>query len=93
MDERTIENKLKKAVVSRGGLCVKFVSPSFAGVPDRIVLLPGGQLAFVETKATGEKMRPLQKRRKRQLEALGFKVYCLDNTEMIGELLNEIQST
>ena len=93
MQEKTIENKLKKAVVSRGGLCVKFVSPSFAGVPDRIVLLPGGQLAFVETKATGEKMRPLQKRIKRQPEALGFKVYCLDNTEMIGELLNEIQST
>ena len=56
MDEKTIENKLKKAVVKRGGLCVKFVSPSFAGVPDRIVLLPGGQVAFVETKATGEKM-------------------------------------
>ena len=55
MDEKTIESNLKKAVVSRGGLCVKFVSPSFAGVPDRIVLLPGGQVAFVETKATGEK--------------------------------------
>lgn len=93
MQEKTIESKLKKAVLNRGGLCVKFVSPSFAGVPDRIILLPSGKVAFVETKAPGEEMRPLQKRRKRQLEALGFKVYCLDNTEKIGDLLDEIQGS
>jgi len=93
MQEKTIESKLKKAVLNRGGLCVKFVSPSFAGVPDRIILLPSGKFAFVETKAPGEEMRPLQKRRKRQLEALGFKVYCLDKTEKIGDLLDEIQGS
>lgn len=92
MDEKTIESKLKKAVVSRGGLCVKFVSPSFAGVPDRIVLMPGGVMAFVETKATGETMRKLQKRRKKQLEALGFKVYCLNDEMKVEEIINEIQT-
>lgn len=92
MEEKKIESKLVKAVKQSGGLCPKFVSPSFAGVPDRIVLLPGGKVAFVETKTTGEKMRPLQIRRKRQLERLGFSVYCLDRAEDIEEIINEIQS-
>lgn len=90
MEEKKIESKLVKAVKHSGGMCLKFVSPSFAGVPDRIVLLSGGRIAFVETKATGKDMRPLQRKRKWQLEKLGFKVYCLDNEEKIEEILNEI---
>lgn len=92
MTEKFIESKLVKAVKMRGGLCIKFVSPSFVGVPDRIVLLPKGKVAFVETKAPGEEMRPVQVRRKAQLERLGFCVYCLDNTEKIGDILDEIQT-
>ena len=92
MREKYVESKLVKAVKMSGGLCIKFVSPSWDGVPDRIVLLPKGRIAFVETKQTGEKMRPLQKRRQRQLESLGFSVYCLDNAEQIKELLDEIRS-
>nr|WP_330398693.1 VRR-NUC domain-containing protein [Lacrimispora celerecrescens] len=63
------------------------------GVPDRLVLLPGGRCAFVELKAPGKKLRPLQEKRRTQLEALGFPVYCIDRTEMIGGVLDEIQST
>lgn len=92
MREKTIENKLYKAVKNRGGLCLKFVSPSFNGVPDRIVLLPGGNIAFVETKAMGEVMRKLQIRRKKQFEALGFKVYCLNDEMKVEEIINEIQT-
>lgn len=92
MEEKKIETKLVKAVKESGGLCLKFVSPSMDGVPDRIVLLPGRRIAFVETKTTGEKMRPLQVKRKRQFEALGFSVYCLDDAEQIEEVLNEIRS-
>lgn len=92
MDEKQIERKLKKAVKNCGGMCLKFVSPSFDGVPDRIVLLPQGRIAFVETKTTGEKMRPLQKRRKRQLEELGFLVFCLDSDNDIGGILDEIRA-
>ena len=93
MSEKTTEQKLVKAVKAKGGLAPKFVSPSFDGVPDRIVLLPRGRIAFVELKAKGRKMRPLQVRRKRQLESLGFLVYCIDSPDQIGGILDEIQSS
>ena len=93
LSERDIEQKLVKAVKARGGLAPKFVSPGFDGVPDRIVLLPRGRIAFMELKAKGRKMRPLQVRRKRQLESLGFSVYCIDSPEQIGGILDEIQTS
>lgn len=91
MREKTIEQKLIKAVKSAGGIAPKMVSPGFDGVPDRLVLLPGGRIAFIELKAPGKTLRPLQVRRKRQLEALGFSVYCIDSPEQIGGILSEIQ--
>lgn len=93
MREKTVENKLVKAVKAKGGLAPKFVSPGFDGVPDRMALLPGGKIAFIELKAEGKTLRPLQVRRKRQLEALGFSVYCIDRPEQIGGILDEIQSS
>ena len=93
MSEKSTEQKLVKAVKARGGIAPKFVSPGFDGVPDRIVLLPRGRIAFVELKAKGRKMRPLQVRRKRQLESLGFSVYCIDSPDQIGGILDEIQSS
>ena len=92
MREKTLERKLVEAVKSMGGIAPKFISPGFDGMPDRLVLLPTGKLAFVEMKATGKQMRPLQVRRKRQLEALGFRVYCVDRLEQIGGVLDEICS-
>ena len=93
MREKETEAKLVKAVRKLGGLAPKFVSPGLDGVPDRLVLLPGGKIAFIELKAENRKMRPLQVRRKRQLEALGFSVYCIERPEQIGGILNEIQSS
>ena len=91
--EKEIERKLVKAVKMAGGLAPKFVSPGFNGVPDRLVLLPGAKLAFVELKADGKKPRPLQVKRKRQLEALGFLVYCINSVEQIEGILNEIRAS
>ena len=93
MREKTIEQKLTRTIKKYGGLCLKFISPSCSGVPDRIILLPNGRLAFAELKAPGKQLRPLQEYRKRQLEGLGFKVYCIDSPEQIGGILSEIQST
>ena len=92
MLEKHIEQKLVQAVHRMGGLAPKFISPGWAGVPDRLILLPGGHLAFVEVKAPGKTLRPLQVRRKGQLEALGFQVYVIDRSEQIGGVLDEIRS-
>ena len=92
MTEKYIEQKLVKAVKAMGGMALKFTSPGFDGVPDRIVLLPMARMAFVELKAPGKKMRPLQVRRKRQLESLGFLVYCIDGVDQIGGVLDEIKN-
>lgn len=92
MKEREVEVSLVKAVKNRNGRALKFVSPGFSGVPDRIVLLPGGHIGFVELKRPGEKMRVLQEKRKRQLEELGFSVFTVDRKEEIGGVLDEIQS-
>jgi len=89
--ESLIERKLVTEVKKRGGLAVKFVSPGLDGVPDRLVLFPGGKLAFVELKAPRRTMRPLQEKRARQLTELGFQVYCVDNKEKIGGVLDEIE--
>ena len=90
MREKQVEQKLVRAVKARGGICPKFVSPGFDGMPDRIVLLPGGRMAFVEVKAPGKAPRPLQEARHRLLRQLGFKVYVLDDEDQIGGILDEI---
>lgn len=93
MREKTIEQKLVVEVKRRGGICPKWVSPGFDGMPDRLVFLPGRRFGLVEVKAPGEKPRPLQVSRHRLLERLGFRTYILDGAEQIGGILDEIQST
>ena len=91
--ERDIERKLVAAVKKAGGLALKFVSPGYDGVPDRLILMPGGIACFAELKAPGKKMRPLQMNRKEMLEGLGFQVYCIDSIDLIGGVLDEIRRT
>ena len=91
MLEREIEKRLRDEVRKAGGVALKFVSPGTAGVPDRIVLMPEGMACFVELKAPGKVMRPLQMKRKQQLESLGFNVYCIDSMEGIREVIDEIR--
>lgn len=93
LKERAIEKKLVDEIRKAGGYAPKFVSPGWAGVPDRIVLLPGGSMAFVELKRPGKKMRPLQMRRKKQLESLGFMVLCVDSPDQIGGVVDAVRGT
>lgn len=90
MREKQIEQKLVKAVKAKGGLCLKFVSPSFDGMPDRLILLPDGKIAFAELKAPGKKPRPLQIARHKTLMSLGFRVFIIDSTEQIKTILDEM---
>lgn len=92
MLEKTLEQKFVTEVKRVGGLALKFVSPGFDGVPDRLVLLPGGRLGFVEVKAPGKRPRPLQLARHRLLRRLGFKVYVLDDERQIGGIIRDIRS-
>ena len=92
MREKIIEQHLVKAVKSSGGIAPKLVSPGFDGMPDRLVLLPGGKIGFVEVKAPGKEPRLLQVARHGLLRRLGFKVYVLDAPEQIGGILDEIRT-
>lgn len=93
MREKDIEHTLVTAVKRCGGAAVKFISPGFDGMPDRIVLLHEGKLGFVEVKAPGKHTRPLQTVRHRMLQKLGFKVYVIDSAEQIEGVINDIRAT
>lgn len=91
MREREVELKLRHATAERGGLCLKFTPGNWVGAPDRLVLLPGGKVGFVEVKAPGQSPRPLQVARHRQLAELGYVVRVLDDPERVEETLDAIE--
>ena len=93
MREKEIEKRLVRAVKDMGGIAPKFVSPGLDGVPDRLILLPGGHMAFAELKALGQTPRPLQRHRIGELRRLGFRVYIIDDINQIGGVLNEVSAT
>lgn len=94
MLESTVEGKLKKRIRVMGGKCLKWVSPGFVGVPDRMVLMPGGAVAFVETKAPGKRERPRQEYVQRVLRDLGFTVFsAVDSDARIEEVLEWARAT
>lgn len=93
MREKTVEQKLVQAVRAAGGICPKFTSPGFDGMPDRIMLMKNRRMAFVEVKAPGKKPRPLQISRHELLRSLGFMVFVLDKPEQIGGIIDAVQST
>jgi len=90
MREKQIEQKLVRAVRAMGGQAVKFVSPGYDGMPDRLVLIPSGKMAFVEVKTKGDQPRPLQVKRHEMLRALGFMVHVLDDERQIPQIMKEI---
>ena len=92
MREKEIENDLIYKTKKRGGIALKFTSPGYDGVPDRLVLLPNSKMGFVEVKAPGKKPRALQIARMQMLRSLGFKAYVLDDKKETEVILNEIQS-
>ncbi|MBR2215986.1 MAG: VRR-NUC domain-containing protein [Selenomonadaceae bacterium] len=92
MLEKTLEAKFRKAVEAAGGLALKFVSPGRAGVPDRIVLAPGGRVFFVELKRPGEGLRPLQQQTVKTFQKLGHNVTVIDSETAIETFLKRLQN-
>ena len=93
MREKYIEQKLVSEVKKRGGICLKLASTGLEGIPDRLVLMAKGKIAFVELKAPKQKPRKLQLVRIKKLKELGFSVYVLDTLEDIGGVIDDIQTT
>lgn len=90
MQESKIENYLKKQVELIGGKAYKFVSPGVAGVPDRIVLLPGGRIFFIELKAPDKKLKKLQEYRAKELRNLEFEVRVVDSMVKVDLFIEEV---
>lgn len=88
--ERDIEKYLRDEIRKAGGRAYKFVSPGNNGVPDRIVILPGGKIIFVELKAPGNKPTALQAAQITKLKALGCSVYVIDSKPGVDGLVQEV---
>lgn len=86
--EKDTEAFLLREVRRLRGRSYKWVSPGCAGVPDRIVIKPGGGVFFVETKSEGRTSTPQQKKRQAELRSLGCTVYAdIDTKEKVREII------
>jgi hypothetical protein len=88
--EKKLETNLFKLVKKLGGYALKFFCLSFTGMPDRIVLMPGGRIWFVEVKDTGKKPSPRQEFVIGWLRKLGFEVWIIDSEEKLNEFEKRI---
>ena len=92
MSEKLFERKLRETVKSFGGLAVKFFVMSFTGFPDRIVLMPGGRIWFVELKSPGKNLSHRQNIVAALLRKIGFAVIVIDSHNTLNEFLNLIKA-
>lgn len=91
MNEKLLEKKLREKVKKLGGLALKFGTTYHTGMPDRIVLMPGGKANFVELKSTGKKPTTLQVKSLELLTDLGFKAVVIDSQESLAQFLKNLQ--
>jgi hypothetical protein len=90
MGESKLEHRLVREVERIGGRAPKWVSTGNRGVPDRLVILPGGRTIYVEMKAPGKPLKPLQVRWAKILRNLGHQVYKIDSNEDIDKFIIEV---
>jgi hypothetical protein len=88
--EREIEAYLRKQCLSRNWMCLKWVSPSYAGVPDRIVLSNTGKVYFVELKAPRGRTSKRQLLVHNELNKRGFIVKILKSKPQIDKWLETV---
>ena len=88
MLEKDIERHLRDGVRNLGGWCLKMVCPGFTGMPDRIVLMPGGKMCFVELKRPGQRERQRQAVVQKRLRRMGFIVFSsVDSWRDVDDVL------
>jgi streptogramin lyase len=90
MLERDIERHLVRRVAERGGVAYKWVSPGRVGVADRIVMLPGGRVWFVELKTATGRLSPLQKVFAADMARMGMNYLVLRTKGEVDELLQRV---
>ncbi len=92
--EKSIENVLRKAVEDEGGVCLKWTCPGHRGVPDRMILFPGGVIAFVELKRPGAKVKAggLQEWWREKLVSFGFSCYEISTAEQVQQLVFQLST-
>ena len=93
--EKALEAELRERCKALGWMCIKLTSQYQRGLPDRLILMPGGRVCFAEIKTTGKKPTALQRVTHERLRALGYRVEVVDTTvsldNLIVELLYEVQ--
>ncbi len=90
MRESKIEAHLRRRAENAGGKCWKFTSPGLIGPPDRILMLPGGRLWWIEFKSPGNKPNAPQARRHSELWKLGQKVLVLDSIKAVDQFMDGV---
>lgn len=88
--ERDLEKNLGMILDELGCLYLKFVSPGHAGVPDRIILTPGGHAVFVELKQKGKQLRPLQVYWQKTLQRMHFAAFVVSDDDSARKCLHHI---
>ncbi|MCI8388998.1 MAG: VRR-NUC domain-containing protein [Clostridiales bacterium] len=90
MLEKEIERRMKRAVEERGGMCCKFVSPGNPGVPDRMILIPGGRIVFVELKTETGRLAKIQEWQISEMRKRGADVRVVWGWSDAADLLDEV---
>jgi hypothetical protein len=72
--EKYTEQHCRAVAQHHGGALIKLSPVSMAGIPDRLLLWPGGIIVFIEFKAPGKYLKPLQRHWFAKLQGMGFRV-------------------
>ena len=92
VSEKVIEKYLVDATKAIGLPCLKYSNPNMVGYPDRLIVIPGGEVVWVELKSKGKKPSRVQQIRFTELANIGHRVRVIDNKNDIDELINFLKS-
>ena len=88
--EKILEAELRERCKALGWMCIKLTSQYQRGLPDRLILMPGGRVCFAEIKTTGKKPTALQRLTHERFRALGYRVEVVDTTESLDNLIVDL---